>query len=222
MVRSGAVSSVPSWPAAPTAHDLRDRWVRACLADGVSSATTSGAWDRLVSAYGQPTRRYHTLEHVGEVLEWIDRLVGAPSTPLRLAAWLHDVVHTASERDDEHESAAWAARTFRDELPDPVLDRTTELILLTAGHDPPAGDADAAALVDADLAILGAPPERYARYLADVRAEYSSYDGERWAAGRAAVLEAFLARDRLYHHDLMAAMEAQARSNLRSELATLR
>ena len=90
-----------------------------------------------------------------------------------------------------------------------------------ASSDPP-GDRDTAALLDADLAILGASAERYTRYAADVRREYAWVPDAEYRKGRAAVLEMFLARPRLYWHDVMYQEgEERARQNMRDELARL-
>ena len=78
-------------------------------------------------------------------------------------------------------------------------------------------------LLDADLAILGAAPQRYARYAADIRKEYSWVPEADYRAGRAAVLERFLASPRIYQTPLMFDEgEQSARANLRAELAELR
>ena len=93
-------------------------------------------------------------------------------------------------------------------------------MLLTAGHEVAAGDANGAVLADADLAILGADADRYARYAADVRAEYAHVADDAWRAGRSAVLRRFLDRPRLYVTDRAhAALDASARRNLAAELA---
>ena len=58
-----------------------------------------------------------------------------------------------------------------------------ELIMATC-HQAPPGDADAALVVDIDLAILAAPAPVYARYEADVRAEYAWVPEPLFRAGR--------------------------------------
>jgi predicted metal-dependent HD superfamily phosphohydrolase len=78
-------------------------------------------------------------------------------------------------------------------------------------------------LLDADLAILGATEERYRQYAADIRREYAWVPDAEYRAGRASVLEVFLARPRIYWHELtFEEGEARARANLRAELAGLR
>ena len=165
------------------------------------------------------------------MLAWIDHLAG-PSTPgpaLELATWLHDIVYDATRRDNEAASGRWSEQHLpRLGVEAVTVIAVTRLTLATADHDPVPADADAdktdrdtAILVDADLAILGAPPDRYARYALDVRSEYGSLTDAQWSSGRRRVLEGFIARQRLYHHPTLAPLERQARRNLSSELARL-
>lgn len=140
---------------------------------------------------------------------------------VELAAWFHDAVYdpTAPAGESERASAELAAAMLGD---DPVAPEVSRLVLLTAGHEVVEGDRNGAVLTDADLAILGAPRARYARYASDVRAEYAHLDHEVWRIGRSAVLRGFLRRPRIYVTDRAhARFDAAARANLAQELATL-
>jgi predicted metal-dependent HD superfamily phosphohydrolase len=78
-------------------------------------------------------------------------------------------------------------------------------------------------LCDADLAILAAGHDRYADYVAGVRAEYAHVDDAVFATGRAAVLEELLAKPTLFHTDAgRQRWEATARANVEWELSSLR
>ena len=71
-------------------------------------------------------------------------------------------------------------------------------------------------LLDADLAILGASEDRYARYARDIRAEYAWVPDADYRAGRSRVLQHFLALPRIYFTDVMFEEgEQRARANLR-------
>jgi predicted metal-dependent HD superfamily phosphohydrolase len=84
------------------------------------------------------------------------------------------------------------------------------------------GDVDTQLLLDIDLAILGAAPERFAAYESQIRAEYAHVPEADFRSGRAQVLSGFLARPRIYataaFHD---ALEHRARENLAKALAVL-
>jgi predicted metal-dependent HD superfamily phosphohydrolase len=190
---------------------------------GASPAAAKAVADELIARYREPHRRYHTLEHIGEVLGVLARL-GAGEA-VELAAWFHDAVYDprAAAGASEQKSAALA----RDRLaalgaPDELVREVARLVELTAGHEPNADDADGRALADADLAILGAPADRYERYRADVRAEYDHVPDDAWRTGRADVLRRFLERPRLFHDDaLHRELDPQARANLSDELRSL-
>ena len=73
------------------------------------------------------------------------------------------------------------------------------------------------------LSILGAPEATFDRYEAGVRAEYAHVPEQAFRAGRAAILERFLARDLLFLSPWgRARFEDEARGNLRRSIAALR
>ena len=179
--------------------------------------------DALLAAYADPSRGYHDTTHLAEVLGRIDELAEAgvafDHLPVRLAAWFHDAVYDG-ERDAEERSATWAEHALPGLVGDDVVAEVARLVRLTETHRPSEDDPDGCVLSDADLGVLAAPPERYASYVAAVRAEYAHLDDATFAAGRRAVLEGLLSKPRLFHtayaHDRW---EDDARANVAAELA---
>jgi predicted metal-dependent HD superfamily phosphohydrolase len=181
--------------------------------------------DELVAAYAEPSRHYHDQQHLSEVLERLDELAAAGTAfddvPVRLAAWFHDAVYDC-ERDAEERSAARAEHALADLCPADLVEEVARLVRITETHAPADDDANGAALSDADLAVLGSTPARYAEYAADVRQEYSHLSDEEWRAGRADLIRALLERERLFHTAIgHARWEPAARVNLQAELAGL-
>ncbi len=212
----------------PEKHDaLQQSWVRLMARYGVAPADAYPPFDLLAASYSSAGRYYHDLEHLSEVFKVAGRLALFCDDPhaLQLAIWFHDAVYDTRATDNESRSADLAVLLLGPiGVPAGVLDRVTRMIRLTAhlSADTPPGDRDTAALLDADLAILGASEERYRRYAADVRKEYAWVPDAEYARGRRAVLERFLARPRLYWHDLtFQEGEERARENMRAELAGL-
>jgi len=85
---------------------------------------------------------------------------------------------------------------------------------------------DEAYFADLDLAILGAPAERYRRYADDIRREYHQFDDASYANGRAGALRhlagvtpvfATIGRSLSVPSD----WEVRARANIAAEIATL-
>lgn len=165
--------------------------------------------EELVARWSQEHRRYHTLQHLDEMLARLAELdQGTPRAPA-LAAWFHDAVHEGEAGADEEASARLAEERLDGLLPSAEVAWVAALVRLSAGHDPEAFDPgdDAArlwdprtaeAFVDADLAILGASPPRYLDYARQVRAEYYRVPTEEFRAGRLAVLDDLTSRRRLY------------------------
>jgi predicted metal-dependent HD superfamily phosphohydrolase len=183
----------------------------------------------LEQRYSEPHRRYHTGEHIRAVLSdaaWIAdalSLTEADCALLTLAACAHDVVYDARPGDDERVSARWASCALsRAGVGDDAVRRVAQLVLSTLAHEALAGDPVAAALLDADLAILGAEPAVYDRYAQAVRAEFSSVPDDLWRAGRPAVLTSLLGRSSVFVTEpAIGRWEAAARANMQSELSRL-
>lgn len=174
----------------------------------------------LVTAYSEPHRAYHNLTHITELLGWFDRVADDATwrwhAPAMVYATIlfHDAVYdpAAPKGDNEAKSAAWAARAgYADAVP---------LIEMTANHTAAKPDHDGALFLDADMAIVGAPPAHFDAYNAAIAREYSHVPAEAFRAGRRAFLEKVLATPRIFHtayfHDRL---DAQARANLRRVLA---
>jgi predicted metal-dependent HD superfamily phosphohydrolase len=186
-------------------------------------ADIEGAGMDLLQRYSASGRGYHDIEHLTEVLACLEELGGA-SAEARLAAWFHDAVYDGAPGLDEQRSAALAVQMLSAlDVPPETAQRVHDLVLVTADHAPAEADTAAARLCDADLAILAAGPDRYARYVAGVRKEYRHLDDETFARGRAAVLESLLARPRLFAttggRDRW---ERRARENVSAELRQLK
>jgi predicted metal-dependent HD superfamily phosphohydrolase len=173
----------------------------------------------LVRRWSEPHRRYHDRRHLEEVLAALP--ADAPQEVV-LAAWYHDAVYDPQRDDNEAASARLARRQLTGRLPDAVVAEVERLVLLTATHDAGPDDTSGALLCDADLAVLGASPERYDAYAADVRAEYAHVGDDDFRRGRTSVLAGLLAHEPLYRTERgRDRWEAAARANVSRELRAL-
>ncbi|WP_103339642.1 HD domain-containing protein [Amycolatopsis sp. CA-126428] len=179
------------------------------------------AWPRLEARYAEPHRRYHTLTHAAAVARdsaWLAAGLGETDRAiLAVAAWTHDVVYDAKPGEDERASAAWAREALAG-VAAAHVERVEGLILTTIKHDAPPDDLLATALLDADLAILGAPEEQYAEYARGVREEYAKYPDDVWREGRIAVLERLLSRPLYRSETARTRWASAAGKNLTAEL----
>jgi predicted metal-dependent HD superfamily phosphohydrolase len=183
-------------------------------------------FELLVTAYTQPDRHYHNLNHIQHLLTILERFnQGKLRDPMAvfLAIWFHDFVYNPQAIDNEIQSAK-TARALLTNLGASIdlIARVEQLILATQGHQANPKDFDRCVLLDADLAILGADPIAYQAYARSIRLEYDWVSDTAYQTGRTQVLESFLQRDRLYHTDLLFdELESIARLNLAQEIAFL-
>jgi len=191
---------------------LLDRW-RSVVPDADDLARD------LLSRYGESHRLYHDHRHLLEVLDAVDELAGSAGDlrVVRLAAWFHDAVYDPRTGDNEERSAVLATAM----LPAPLGDAVARLVRLTTMHAPGSSDIDGAVLCDADLAVLGAPPQRYAAYAADVRREYAHVTDDAFRAARSQILHQ-LVRGSIYTTETARRRwGAQAKRNVERELSDL-
>lgn len=178
--------------------------------------------DTLLASYAQPHRKYHTQRHLFECLTLFGSLRDTLNRPdeVEMALWFHDSIYDLAASDNEKLSAAWAGEALRSAgVGKEAVSRIEALILITK-HDVDPCTADEAVLVNIDLAILGAPAERFAEYECQIREEYAHVPAWLFRRKRRSFLEGFLARPVLYGTlALRQQFEARARSNLAKTLA---
>jgi predicted metal-dependent HD superfamily phosphohydrolase len=205
------------------ANQLSARWDALVRPLGAPAERADAVFADLAARHGGPDRHYHNLDHLAAVLDALEPASGARSPlALRLAAWFHDAVYDSRAADNEERSAALARAALADlNGPESLGDEVARLVLLTRGHATGPEDRDGQVLLDADLAILGAPADEYDRYAAAIRREYAWVAEEAYRAGRGRVLQDFLRRPRIFQTEVRAAREEQARANLARELARL-
>lgn len=178
----------------------------------------------LLAAWDEPQRHYHDQRHLAECLaHWAAwRSQAEHPGELGLATWYHDAVYDPQAKDNERRSADWAVRTLRAAgLGDAVAQRVDALVMATC-HAAPARSADERLLSDIDLAVLGAPPARFADYDRAIRHEYAWVPEALYREKRREVLQQFLQRPRIYQTPpAFQALEAQARANLAAAVRRL-
>jgi predicted metal-dependent HD superfamily phosphohydrolase len=180
---------------------------------------------RLITAWAEPARGYHTQQHLGEGLSladlWSGQLSPADKAMLVVGFWFHDAILDPRGTENERKSAELA----RVELATlgvsaRIQERIAQLVMATAHGTPaPAGDFLVDLLLDLDLAIIGAPAARFAQYEAQVRDEYSFVDDDAYRVGRGKVMGhframAFAEPQTLYRTPYGLTLLDQARENL--------
>jgi predicted metal-dependent HD superfamily phosphohydrolase len=191
------------------------RWLE--LWQRLGARPPAGLYEELIARYREPHRKYHTEQHLDECFAHFD---SAPEHPaaVELALWFHDAIYDARRQDNEQQSADWARRIG----PPEAADRVHALIMATR-HDAVPSGRDAELLVDIDLSILGAAPERFDEYERQIRQEYSWVPAFVFRRKRGEILEGFLARPAIFNTErFFQKLETAARANLRRSLEQLK
>ncbi len=199
--------------------DLGTLWEQAFADLGLTPPP--GELGRVLAAYAEPRRAYHTGVHLEECLALFDEFRDLAQRPgeVAIALFYHDVVYQPRARDNEARSADQAADALRRVgAPTEVCERVAAMVFATRDH---AGelDADTALLVDIDLAILAAPAARFADYEAQIRREYAWVPAWIYRRKRRQVLRGFSDRASLYRTPALAdRLDAAAHANLQRAL----
>jgi predicted metal-dependent HD superfamily phosphohydrolase len=190
-------------------------------------------WRSIEAGYATPPRAYHSFAHIEACLKAAQPLAFDNVIAVTLAIVFHDIVYIAGRKDNETESARFmhatlapyvrAAAAPAQRALTQALPHAARMIEATANHLALPADApqDDKRMLDIDLGILATPPNVYARYAQQVRAEWvpAVVTDAQFNAGRAAFLRQMLAAPRLFHSAEFASSEAPARENMRQELA---
>jgi predicted metal-dependent HD superfamily phosphohydrolase len=178
----------------------------------------------LLRRYAEPHRRYHTVDHLSDVLRQVDLLAGDHDLFLvRLAVWFHDAVYAIppGQVTNEEASARLSLRELsRVGLEQEDLGEVARLVRLTATHRPGARDPEGELICDADLAVLAGTPEEYSAYVSAVRAEYAAVPERDFVTGRLAVLTELGDGD-LFRTGKGRALNERARANIDAECRDL-
>lgn len=181
-------------------------------------------FEKLWGEYNSEDRAYHNIQHIAALLKQMESCKAQieDTDSFFFAIWFHDIVYKVL-RDNNEELSALEACEFLKETnyPEDRIEKVARWIRATGRHDG-GDDKDLILFLDADLSILGAAPEDYANYSAQVRKEYTVAPDIYYNAGRIKVLQHFLHKDRIFASDFFSERyEAQANINVKEELKHL-
>jgi predicted metal-dependent HD superfamily phosphohydrolase len=199
---------------------LLESWLSA-WAGGGACHDGSVLGNELLLRYSEPQRRYHSRQHLSECLAAYAevRVLAVHPAEVELALWFHDAIYDIHRHDNEERSAEWARTALLDAGVEYDAAQRVAAMVLATRHAQPPTTADEQLIVDIDLAILGAAPERYAEYERQVRAEYAFVPGWLFGRKRRAILRSF--RDRTYIYGtehFRTQLEERARANIGASL----
>lgn len=194
------------------------------FAEAVETMAVTSIAPVIHSRYGEPWRHYHDHLHLSELKSHLKAAendgvrIHDGAAALAFVLW-HDSIYDPQSPHGRNESLSAQLCSLEFGAighPTSVL-RACEAILATIGHIAPAADIcpDGALLLDCDLAILGASPERFDLYDIAIREEYAHVPQDVYTSKRREIMARFLLRERLFLTDWAhARWEKQARHNI--------
>lgn len=174
----------------------------------------------LFTAYTEPQRAYHTVQHIVECLDLFYKVEHELSDPIAVqsAIWFHDVIYDPKSSDNEQRSAEVMMAHCADFLHPGQLEKVYQWIIATQQHQPSL-DADLNTLLDIDLAILGSSSLRFLQYQQQIQSEYAWVERTLYTEKRNAVLKQFFDMQPLYQTAYFQEIyEHQAKANLLQSL----
>lgn len=195
-----------------------------CLCDRIKCQKNAGpVLSRLIDAYRETHRVYHDLNHIIQCLKEFDQVKGdlKNADHVEMAIWFHDAVYRTSSNKNEEKSAEWAVRELINMGANTNVSTGVYDLILATRHDKYVDDTDSRYLIDIDLSILGASPDRYREYEENIRIEYKWVPHILFKRKRKEILKAFLEKENVYYTKYFREKyEQQARLNMITVLET--
>ena len=185
---------------------------------------------QLLNFYQTPTRFYHTIEHVCDVIQHYRdvKSLGLWHRPneVYLAALYHDAIYEYGAKDNELRSAQIARACLQEWYDEYKIDAdyVAHLIELTARHGSLTSqdvNTEESLFLDCDLVIIASPWERFSLYQSQIEREYTQvYSRLLYRVGRQRFLRSLAKKERLFLSDhFHERYDQQARANLKRALS---
>ena len=174
-------------------------------------------FNKLIAAYNEKQRAYHTVQHVYECLVLLELVKPYLNDfhAVALALWFHDVFYNPQAKDNELKSAELFEQYLAQDLLIDDVQKVKRWILATQKHEQ-VDELDLQFLLDIDLAILAASPQRFVEYEQQIQQEYAWVAPEIYTIKRKEVLAHFYESKSLYQTEyFQKSFELKAKHNLK-------
>ena len=174
-------------------------------------------FNKLIAAYSEKQRAYHTIQHLYECLVLFESIRADlnDAHAVALALWFHDVIYDPQAKDNELQSAELFEQYLAQDLSIDIVQKIKRWIIATQKHDL-TDELDLQFVLDIDLAILAASVERFAEYEQQIQQEYAWVDPEIYFIKREEVLAHFYQTESLYQTEyFQQSFEQKAKQNLK-------
>ncbi|MCP4769498.1 MAG: hypothetical protein GY875_24985 [Gammaproteobacteria bacterium] len=194
---------------------FRSLWQRNLL-EGASD-NSDAIHQRLLCAYQEPHRHYHSLAHIEHCLGMFELCESLSAVPdaLEIAIWMHDAILEPGRRDNEALSAELYLQLSADAHSDDIRRLVSRLIMATLHDGNSLEDADSIYMVDIDLSSFGLSWDGFLRDSQNIRAESPHLSDTDYQLNQTGFQRMLLARPRFFLSDFFyERYEQQARNNL--------
>ena len=148
-------------------------------------------WYEITKDWSQTHRFYHTLEHLMDLLDQIERQYPIPSKErdkLIITALFHDIIYNPARDDNERKSAKFFLNHCEDVNDD--IEDIYDMILATKTHE--SNDELSKIFNDMDMDIVTRDFDSLLIWEEEIREEFNIYTDEEYKTGRISFLNSVL------------------------------
>lgn len=173
----------------------------------------------LLAAYAEPQRKYHNIDHIAAMLRLLQE-AGITDPAAYWATLYHDAVYLPGARNNEKLSAVMAKSAMTLLYIEPNISALAVRIILATKKHVLSECPITQAVLDADMAIMGADVATYQQYRIAIRGEFSRVPAVLFKIGRVNFLDKLLKLPQIFGNDwFYEKFENSARLNIAGELA---
>lgn len=185
---------------------------------GKASQDSAPLLSTLLTAYAEPHRKYHNTHHIANMLRLLEEAdVFDPA--VYWATLYHDIVYVPGAGNNEKLSAIMAKTALTRLCIEPEVIASVGRIILATQKHILSNCPTTQAVLDADMAIIGADAASYQQYCLAIRSEYAAVPNMIFKLGRANFLKKLLKLPKIFGTQPFYEMfEANARVNISREL----
>ena len=190
-------------------------WQR-CLVPDTDDHSDS-IYQRLVDAYGEAHRHYHSLTHIAHCLRQLDLCKTLLVNPdaVEISIWFHDVIFQSGAPDNEKHSAQLYRELAVNVHQDKFCQRVDDMIIATIHGKTPPARIDEQYMVDIDLSSFGLSWDEFLRDSQNLRLESSHLSDSDYHRRQGNFRKSLLSRERFFYTDYFyQRYENQARDNI--------
>lgn len=200
----------------------KTRWT--ALMNRMGLDENAETYEALIKLYSEKHRFYHNLTHIEAALIHLENTseLAQHLSEIEIALWFHDAIYAPFSTTNELDSANLAVDFLtKNQVNKDIVNRVYQLIMATE-HNVELKSSDEKLMVDIDLSILGCSAKHYEQFECNVRKEYKWVPYFLYKKKRKEILQSFLERERIYHHQyFFERLEQQARINLKNAISLL-